>query len=207
MHTRLLFFISLTAVTLGGIGQPVQARIKCWTNNEGVRECGEKVPPEFAQKGHQELSKQGMLVEEQDRAKTQEELEEEARLAAIEVEKKKQEEEQAKEDRVLLQTFSNVADIELVRNEQLKALEANINVTITRSEKIQQDLDDRIAQAAAQERAGNTPNKELLNDIESLRRQIDTNNKFVEDKRTEQVEIRKDYDKRIARFKELRGIK
>lgn len=24
------------------------AAIKCWTNNEGVRECGNRVPPEYS---------------------------------------------------------------------------------------------------------------------------------------------------------------
>ena len=29
----------------------VQARMKCWTNNEGVKECGDTVPPEYTQQG------------------------------------------------------------------------------------------------------------------------------------------------------------
>ena len=206
MQTKTLLFIPLIVAVLGGINQPAEARIKCWTNKEGVRECGESVPPEYAQKGHQELSDQGMVVEEQERAKTKEELEEEARQAAIEAEERRKEEEKARQDRVLLQTFSKVADIELVRNEQLGALEANIKVTESRNEKIQQDLDKRIAQAAAEERAGNTPNKHLLKDIESLRRQLNTNIKFIADKQKEKETIKKEYDDKISRFKKLRGI-
>ena len=206
MHTRSLLFVTLATVSLSGISQLADARIKCWTNNEGVRECGESVPPEYTQQGHQELNKQGLVVEEQERAKTEEELEEEARLAAIDAEKKRLKKEQQKEDHILLQTFSKVADIELVRNEQLDALNANIKVTMTRNQKIQDDLDKRIAQAAAEERSGKTPGDDLLKDIESLKRQISSNNKFIEDKRAEQEAIRKEYDERIARFKELRGI-
>ena len=44
-------------------------KIKCWTNKEGFRECGYTVPPEYAQKGHQEIGKFG-TVEEVERAKT-----------------------------------------------------------------------------------------------------------------------------------------
>ena len=40
-------FLIVTASLLTGLslGTPASAAIKCWTNNEGVRECGESVPP------------------------------------------------------------------------------------------------------------------------------------------------------------------
>ena len=56
-------------VILSTLSSPAHARFKCWTNNEGIKECGEKVPPEYAQKGHQEMSTQGMVLEKKDRAK------------------------------------------------------------------------------------------------------------------------------------------
>ena len=54
------------------------AGIKCWTNKEGYKECGNAVPPEYAQQGHTELNKQGLVVDQQERAKTPEELAAEA---------------------------------------------------------------------------------------------------------------------------------
>lgn len=205
MQNKSLLPFCLIMISLLGVSQMAQARIKCWTNKDGVRECGESVPPEYAQKSHQELSDQGTVIEEQARAKTPEELAAEAKKAAAEAEKQRLLEEQKKEDNILLQTFSNVDDIKLVRDEQLGAVEANIKVTMKRNEKIQEDLDKRIAQAAAQERAGKTPNQDLLDDIESLRRQLSTNNKFIEDRQEEIKGITADYDKKIARFKELHG--
>ena len=49
------------------------ARFKCWTNSDGVRECGENVPPEYAQQGHEEINKLGITVDKQERAMTEEE--------------------------------------------------------------------------------------------------------------------------------------
>ena len=183
---------------------PVQAEIKCWTNNEGVRECGTSVPPEFAQKGHETI-KDGIVVEETERAKTPEELEEAARLAAEKAEQDRIIAEAKRQDKILLDTFSNTEDIDRVRDEQIAALEATIKVTETRNEKIQQDLEKRIAAAAAEERDGKTPNEDLLKDIESLRRQVETNEEFMKEKRADQDRIRQEYADKTARFLELRG--
>ncbi len=190
-------------VTLSG---PAQARFKCWTNNEGVRECGDTVPPEFAQKGHQEISTQGIVVEKTERAKTREELAEAARLAAIAAEKQKQEDEQAKQDRILLDTFTSVADIEAVRDSKLAVIGSSISLTNKRNEKTQQDLDKRIRAAAAAERAGNAPNEALLKDIELLRARIKKNEAFIAGKHEEQNAVRAAAEADIERFKQLKGL-
>lgn len=185
---------------------PAHAAIKCWTNNEGIRECGNKVPPEYAQKGHQELSRQGMVKNEQARAKTSEELAEEARLATIEAEKARQAEEQARQDKILLDTFSKVKDLEDTRDAKLAAIQSTIGLAKKRMEKIQADLDKRIKAAATEERSGKKPNQALLKDIESLRRQVKNNELFIADKRKEQEQIKADYASDIDRFKELKGL-
>jgi len=48
---------------------PASAGIKCWTNDDGVRECGNTVPPEYAQKSHRELTGEGITVSTTKRAK------------------------------------------------------------------------------------------------------------------------------------------
>ncbi len=63
---------TLMTVCLVMLSLPAQARIKCWENSDGVRECGEKVPPEYAQKSHKEISNQGITLDESERAKTDE---------------------------------------------------------------------------------------------------------------------------------------
>lgn len=199
-------FIILLTFTGLTLSTTAHARLKCWTNNEGVKECGNAVPPEYAQQGHQELSKGGMVKKETDRAKSDEEIAEEKRLAKAKEEKEKAEAEQKKKDEILLQTFSSVEDIERARDDRVSALEATIKLTQQRSQKIQEDLDKRIKQAAAAERAGKAPSEALLKDIESLKRQIKNNDKFIEGKRAEQEVIKEDHAKDIAHFKKLKGI-
>ncbi|MEM7027230.1 MAG: hypothetical protein AAF410_03260 [Pseudomonadota bacterium] len=199
--TQLIFVMSVFGLV---ISPSVQA-MKCWKNNEGVTECGTSVPPEFAQQGHKEIGKSGMVKEEVERAKTPEELAEEERLAKLEAEKQKAAEEQALKDRILTETFSSVEDIEKARDDRITALESTIKLAETRNQKIQVDLDKRIASAAADERAGKKPAEALLNDIDSLKRQIKNNDDFIAEKKLEQDAIRESHAKDIARYIELKG--
>lgn len=179
-------------------------KFKCWTNAEGVRECGESVPPEFAQEGHEVLNQKGNVVSEQERALTAEELEEAQKQKAAEEEKLAAEKELKRQDAILLQTYTKAEDIERMRDEQILALESTIKVTNARTEKIKADLDKRVAAAAAEERAGKTPNEKLLANIDSLKKQLANNDEFVAEKHKEQETLRTEYDQKITRFKELK---
>lgn len=198
--------IIMTAISSLTLTTSVQARMKCWKNHEGITECGDKVPPEFAQKGHKEIGESGIVREEVERAKTSEELAEEERLAKLEEERLKKEEEKQLKDRILLETFASVEEIEKARDDRIQSVEASIALTGVRREKIQADLDKRIKSAADAEKAGREPNDDLLADIESLKRQIKDIDKFVEDKRIEQEQIRTSHAEDIERFKLLKGI-
>lgn len=199
-----IIILSLSGLTLS---DSVQARMKCWTNNEGVKECGNTVPPEYAQKGHQEIGKGGLVREKTKRAKTDEELVEQRRLDKIKAQADRETAIQKKKDDILLQTFSQVEDIERARDERVTALEAAIKLTQARNEKIEYDLDKRIQTAAKAERGGKTPSEALLKDIESLKRQLKNNETFIAGKRAEQEETKAAHAKDIAHFKALKGIK
>ncbi len=203
-HLPLAALFILSALSMS---MPAHAAFKCWKNHEGIRECGNKVPPEFAQQGHQEISAQGMIKSEQARTKTSEELAEEARLAAIAAEKQRQAEQQARQDKLLLDTYTDVGGIERKRDEDIATIQSSINLASKRREKIQQDLNKLIAAAATVERAGKTPNENLQKDIASLRRQVKDNEKFIAGKLEEQETVKASYAEYIDRFNTLTGAK
>lgn len=204
-----LTITTLTFICMGllVLSTPAQARIKCWENSDGVRECGETVPPEYAQKSHREISNQGITLEESAKVKTEEERLEEKRLLAIQEEEEAKKAEAKAQDKILLDTYSNTDDIQMTSDGKVAALESTINLANKRNEKIQSALDKRTAAAAAEELAGKQPSEELLKDIRSLKRQVKNNNKFIADKRLEQEETRKEYANKIDRFVELTGKK
>ena len=182
-----------------------QGSFKCWTNNEGIRECGNVVPPEFAQKGHQELSTSGMLINEQVRALTPEELVEQAEEIAEREEADRIRQEKAREDQILLATYSNISEIELVRDERLQVIQSRISLAESQITTIKTNLNQRIQAAALAERDGRAPDEALLMDIKSLERQIDLKVDYIAQRNLEIDSTNAEYDKKIERFKELRG--
>lgn len=195
----------MISIGLAVLSSSAHARIKCWENSDGVRECGEKVPPEYAQKSHKEISSQGVTVDESERAKTDEELAEAKRLAAIQQEEDAKQAEIDTQNKILLDTYSNTDDIQMTSDGKLVALESNIKLANKRNEKIQPNLDKLMATAATNELAGKQPSEDLLKDIESLSRQIKNNDKYIADTRLDQEAIKKEYAEKIDRFLQLTG--
>jgi len=195
--------MALISMSLVVVSTSAQARIKCWENSDGVRECGKTIPPEYSQQGHEEISSQGVTVDRTERAQTEEERLEEERLAAIQAKEDAITAEKATQDKILLDTYSNTDDIQMTSDGKIAALESTINLANKRNEKIQANLDKDTATAAAAELAGKQPADDLIKDIESLERQIKNNDKFIVDKRLEQEQIRKEYAEKIVRFEQL----
>ncbi len=189
---------------LPAVFAPVQAAIKCWTNDEGVRECGTSVPPEFSQKGHHEISKQGVIKDKVERAKTPEELEKEAEKERIALEIEKERQEKLRLDQVLLDTYIEVEDIELVRDDKIAAIKGNIKLANKQNEKIKKDLDRRTQSVENDKSAGRETSDKLLEDIESLKRQIATNEDHIDSQKQEIERTKQEYSDKIARFKELK---
>ncbi len=184
-----------------------QARLKCWVSNEGIKECGDKVPPEYAQDGYQELDGQsGVLLGKTERAKTDEELVEARRLEKIAADKERKKKAQERQDHILLNTFSSVKDIERARNDRIATIESSIKLTGIRSDKVSQELDKLINAAADTEKNGKEPSDDLLKDIESLKRRLKNNDSFMAEKMIEQIEVKEEHNHYIDRFKELKGI-
>ena len=202
-----LFSNFLILAFLCGAGISVQAQtIKCWENNEGVRECGTRIPPEFAQKGHEELNRQGMVVDTQDRALTKEEIAAKKQEEDAAREEKLATQERERKDKILLDVYTKVEDIEKARDDNIKVIESRITLTESRIEKTQADLDKRIQSAAAAERAGDKPNEHLLEDIDTLQKRITTYQAFIKEREEEIEGVRNTYNADIDRFKELKGI-
>ena len=197
--------MALVSMSLVVVSTSAQARIKCWENSDGVRECGKTVPPEYSQQGHEEISSQGVTVDKTERAQTQEERLEEERLAAIQAKEDAIEAEATAQDKILLDTYSNTDDIQMTSDGKIAALDSTINLANKRNEKIKANLDKDTATAAAAELAGKQPSEDLLKDIESLERQIKNNDKFIAEKRVEQEDIKKEYAEKIARFNQLKS--
>jgi hypothetical protein len=184
----------------------LHAEFKCWTNAEGVRECGNVVPPEFAQGGHETITEQGTVVERVDRAKTKEELAEEARLEELAREEERKRQEQEMQDRVLLNTFSNEDEILMTRDGKLLAVETEIRITRKNIENTKNRLRSLRASAANMERSGKPVSAALSRDIRETEMQLKNYQQFIENKQLERETIKQQFADDIQRFRRLKGI-
>lgn len=204
LSRRRLYTTMMIAILCSG-GSAIAAKIKCWTNNEGVRECGNLVPPEYAQQGHEEKSAGGVTVKTTGRAKSLEELELERSAEREKAATALRAREQAAKNRVLLDTFSSEEDMLLARDGQIAHLESQIKLTESHIQKLERSLDELVKNAADHERQGKHPPEKLVRDIESLGKQVRDNRVFIETKRRESAKIVEKFEVDIVRFRALKG--
>lgn len=203
---RARFFRVTTTLLLAAIGNySVAGGYKCWTNKDGVKECGNAVPPEYSQQGHEEKRANGLTIKTEGQAKSADELAAE-RMAAHEKEiADDNARKQKASDRVLLDTFSSEDDMALARDGQIANIDSQIRLTQSHIDKLQKNLDKAIKDAADFERRGNPVPDHLTRNMDSLRQQITDNESFIATKHEEQEQLRTKFDADIKRFRELKG--
>ena len=199
--------ITLTTMTLLLAQTSAHAGIKCWTNKDGVKECGTVVPPEYSQKRIETRSTSGRVVEVEERAKNDEEIAEMQRQEEIRKQQEKIAEEQKRKDMVLLNTFTTERDINLQRDSKIAVIDGFIKVTEGNNKMLSTKLNKLQKTAADNERQGKQPAEALVHEIESIERQIKNNEDTVTNKRAEQESIRQEFGGYLSRFRELKGIK
>jgi erythromycin esterase-like protein len=191
------------------------ARIKCWTNDEGVRECGSSVPPKYAQKGHREITSGGLTVKKQVGAISQEEKDKRAaartaaraeklekeRLRNIEAARHRQ---QVAKDRVLLDTFVSEEDVELAHKRKVAAIESHIEHRTTHIGKLEDTLGTHQRAAANQERSGKQVADRTKKSIEQVQIQIEEGEQFIASSEDEVKRLEAEYHAELTRFRFLK---
>ena len=180
--------------------------IKCWTTDEGIRECGNSVPPEYSQKRIDIMNERGIKVEVKEAAKTKEQLEEEARLAKLKQEELQRQEEAHLQDTILLNTFTTERDLKISYDDKIEAVEGLIEITTSGSRTLQQNLQAVKKKAANYERAGEAIPEKVIDEINNLQRQIKDNEDFINKKQDEVKALNLKYEADLKRFRELKGI-
>ena len=197
--------ISLLSLFTLLLSQPVMAaKFKCWTNNEGVKECGSYVPAEYSQKRIETRGKGGRVVEVKERAKNKSELAEIERLKKLKEIEDAKIAEQNKKDNILLKTFSTERDINMLRDSKVNVIDGIITVTNSNNKALTKKLEKLQKKAANIERRGKKPSKAILDDIATIENRLKKNTSSIKDKQDEQEVIRKKFAKDLKRFQSLK---
>ena len=174
--------------------------ILCWKNNEGIRECGSVIPPQYIAKKHEERDQKGQLIGEVNAEKSREELRqlnaiEERQLQAYELAEKK-----IAEEKALLDAYPTENDIEAARDSRLAAIKASVKVTRNQISFYRRSLND--AETSLKQGIKNTDDRtKLKQKISTLKIQIDNFNKTIESKRLEQLKIHEEFQRLLKKYR------
>jgi len=186
------FLLSVSCSALAG-------NLYRYENDQGILVIDDSVPPEFVHKGYDIISSSGRLIQKVPRALTPAELALKSEQERAAIEQAKQQE----QDKKLLTIFSSPADAERARERKIEALDVYINVTRGNILKLQGDFNSAQSQAAERERAGQKVPEYLVQNMDSLRRQIEQAEASIAEKEKEKEVIRQEYAKDIERLQYL----
>lgn len=187
-----------------------QGKLYRWVDDDGVVHYTDHVPPESSHQDREILNKHGIAVGFEQGQLTKEERAEIARVDEEEAQHVRQREEAAARDRILLDTYLSVEEIEDLRDRRLELLDSQIKVT----DLYLGDLKKRLAtlqQEASRyspysDRPDAAPMPEHLStDLSRTTASIDLYQQNLERTRNEMQRLRVAFASDIDRFKELKG--
>lgn len=217
-----LAWLAVLAIALPSLGGAQQRRaapsqqngattkLYRWTDEKGVVHYGDSVPPEYAKQDRSVLNSQGVNVGFEQGELTPEQRAEKQRQAAEAAQAQAQREEIARRDKMLLETYISVSDIEDLRNRRLELLEGQIKVTelyLANLRKRLVTLQDEASNYKPYTNRENAPPipDNLATDISRTVSSINLYEQTLSRTRSDQETVRNSFDNDIRRFKELKG--
>jgi hypothetical protein len=208
---------ALLTVTIA-VAMPVRAAQKSSSDREAFYRCrdangqvhyGDSMPQACRDLDTEVLNQHGMVVREIEGARSRQ-----VRLGRESAEKsaRVQREAEAQRDRMLIDTYLTVADIERLRDQRLDLLEAQYKVTqqsIANLQERQARIEQQIARFKPYSKDPNAPPlpdhlaEEMVNTVNGLQVYRAT----LADNKRNQTALRSAFDRDIRRFKELKGIR
>jgi len=178
-------------------------KYQCWTNEDGVTECGNYVPPEYSQGGFKVFNDKGVKLKDIGRAPTPEEL------AALEKQKaeERQRQEQLKRDRALLALFSTERDIEMARAAMLTTIDGQISgiETVLGGYKANlADLEKSYVQSKNNASISETQLQAIQSNIDNAKKRIQDTEDTLRKKKEERKKVEEEYDIYTQRFRDIK---
>lgn len=206
----ILLVVAAIALPSIGSAQRSQPKLYKWTDENGNVVYRDTVPPEDADRDRVILNDHGVPVGTEEGEITDAERAILDRHEAEAEADRKAKEEIARRDRMLLETYISVADIEDLRNRRLELLESQIKLTevyLGNLRKRLVSLQDEASEYkpySTREDAPQIP-ENLALDISRTTASIALYEQTLARTRADQKSLRESFDKDISRFRELKG--
>ena len=207
--------ILIRLLCLGGCGLAASSaaaqEIYCWKDDAGTTHCGDAVPPDQSRFDRNVRNEQGIILRFEEGEITPEEQEVILARIRAEEEAKRVREEAERYDRVLLDSYENVGDIEARRDRFLAQFQGEIIVTElylgNLGNKLEQLMERASPYSPYNKSADAAPIPEnLALDIQRTESSIARFTRRLQEIHAEQQRTREQFEKDIVRFRELKGI-
>ena len=192
-------------------GTKKQSTTYKWVDDQGRVHYGDHVPPQYVDRDRDILNDQGVRVGGEEGVKTAAELAEEARVAALQEELRAQKLAAARRDRVLLETYLSVEEIEMLRDRRLELMESQIQVTEQYLNNLRKRLLTLQQEAVLYKPYSDEPDapaipENLDVDISRTVASINLYERTLALTRGQQDELRDKFARDISRFRELKAF-
>ena len=192
--TSLLLTVSATATA---------QKLYKWVDENGKVYYSDQVPPDHKDQARQRFNDQGMVVDEVERALTDEEIE-----AAKAAEKMAEEVERARlrqerEDQKLLSIYASENDIIRRKEQQIDTMNRSIDAAKAFVTGQSKTLANLMARAAQAEDAGRPVSEALSTAIKTTQDQIEDQKQTIDKKEAEKIRVADEYDRELERFREI----
>ena len=204
MNTRKLSLLAATLLLAFGVAHAdSKTKLYKWVDKNGVTQYGSSIPPEYASQQSEQLNAQGQVVKTQEAQKTPEQLAADAKAQQLAQQQAQAVAAKQAHDKVLLDTYTSVADMERDRDSKLSAIDAQINVLNGSISASQNTLAD--FQGRANELTGkNKPvPPDLQKHIDNAKQQLILNQQELLKQQEYKQQMSDQFKADIERYKEL----
>lgn len=206
MKTRLpLLVIAVLLLAVGGLAQADKTKVYKWVDKDGVVHYGSSIPPEYATQASEQLNSQGMVVKTTEAQKTPEQL---AAEQKAQQQAQKQAQDQAAQqahDRVLMDTYTSVADLERDRDSKLQAIDTQIKVLNGAVTGLQNSVAEYQSRANELTSKGKPVTADLQKHIDESQQQLVANQQQLLNEQKSKQQVQQQFSDDIVRYKQLTG--
>lgn len=194
--------LALTVFSLNSYAGP--ERIYKWVDSKGETHYGHTIPPEYADRDRYEIDKTGRIIKKTDVLTPEEHRAQEA-AAAQQQALREQDRNKRLRDSSLLNTYSNVKEIDLARARNLQQIDARAQITGKQLSSANDSYEALKARADTLSKAGKPVPANLREDLLDAQANAAKLAKDYAGINAEKAALEARYDEDKARYRELTG--
>jgi hypothetical protein len=172
-----------------------------WVDDNGQVHYSDQVPPEQIKKEHQELNDQAIVLEDIEKAKSDEEILAEKMAEEERIRQQKLDEKEELKRQMIIKSYTNEGEIIRLKEERLFAIEKNIEGAKQNLSFQKKSLEDMMKMAADRERSGQEVSSALLTRIKAIEEKIQDQYDFIEAKEKEIIKVNEQFDDDLAKYR------